>query len=526
MYSVIIADDERRICALLEKSIHWQELGLELAGICTNGTAMLEAVGEKRPDILITDIQMPGINGIDAIRRIRESGNDCKIIIISGYQEFAYAHNALKYNVNDYLLKPIDAEELNASLKKSILELDSAADNLADAAGGEALREHFLATFLPAAVEQGNVRLDAVNEKYATRFRPGCFRGMYLYVDTGMNGHEVGDLDPILRKMRDICASLLEPVSHELLFSVYGDGLLLGVNYAEESWSDELLQKLFKRANSVIELFSNTELTVGVGKAGVGLDGLRESLEQAMRVVRYRSAVGSSRVIFYESFCGEYDFSRINRELAGYITGIRSSFEACRRDSFREAYDEFLSGPDGGRPFVRLLYIEKVADAFCAYADENFPKHERAEAVRRDVQFELQHAQSIPVLWEKIRTMISDALDVFDRQLKERENLPIRQAKDYIYKNYQKQIHLEDIAAYVYLSPSYLSNTFKKVTGENIVNFINGYRISQAKNLLVSTNMTVEEIANAVGFETCRYFGNVFKKTVGINPTEYRKLYN
>ena len=527
MYRVIIADDELRICALLEKSIRWEELGLLLIATCTNGPALLKTCQEQKPDIVITDIQMPGMNGIDAIRQIRENGDGCQIIIISGYQEFSYAHNALKYDVSDYLLKPINADELNASLRKIIMELDSAASVSSGTSEDASFREHFLSTFLPILMQQGTPVLQDINAAYHTQFRDGSFCGLYLYIDTGMNGHEVGELNPILGKIRDICSSILEPMCHEVLFSVSGDGLQAGINYSvQQQEIDRAIQAVLDRSLSVIELFTETEITIGVGETVSAFSRLYDSLNQATDVVRFRSAVGRNRILYHTSLYQDYDFARINKGLSGQMSLIRRAYETCRDTAFSEAYEHFLSSSEGSDPLVQYLFLEQVCDLFGRFIDETFPQSEKAAMIKTEIKFEMQHTVSLDALLRKVQEIIMAALREFDRLLKDRENLPIRQAKDYIYQNYQKQLRLEDIAAAVYLSPAYLSNAFKKATGTNLVNFINEYRIEQAKNLLISSNMTVDEIANAVGFDSHRYFGNVFKKMVGINPTEYRKLYH
>ena len=113
---VVIADDEQLICTLLIEIIRWDELNLELAGIAHNGRELWQEIIDKHPDIVITDICMPEMDGIELIRQVREKGIPCRFIIVSGYRLFEYAHNALKYNVEDYILKPIDNTELNTRL--------------------------------------------------------------------------------------------------------------------------------------------------------------------------------------------------------------------------------------------------------------------------------------------------------------------------------------------------------------------------------------------------------------------------
>ena len=120
---VLIADDEYLICELIKKMICWEELGLEFTGFAHNGQELLQKIQEHRPAIVITDISMPVMDGIELIRQTRYLNIPCRFIIVSGYKQFEYAHNALKYAVDDYILKPISETELNQALKKILEEL-------------------------------------------------------------------------------------------------------------------------------------------------------------------------------------------------------------------------------------------------------------------------------------------------------------------------------------------------------------------------------------------------------------------
>lgn len=528
MFSVIIADDEKRICALLEKSIRWSELGLELIGTASSGDELLKEVAVKNPNIVITDIQMPGTNGIDAIRTIREGNNNCKIVIISGYQEFAYAHNALKYNVNDYLLKPIDAEDLNESLRNITLELSAESSNRASehsASTVEDSREHFISVLLPLLAKRGYESLDAVNFGYGTKFTDGVFQGMYLYIDTVREGPDIGSLNSLMGKLRDICGKMLGDICSDVLYAELGNGLLIGINYTPRADITHLLQQMFDKICPVIHLFAGFGLTIGIGETVSELSLLNRSLEHAQEIIRYRSAIGHNRLIFWDAIKARLDTVKSVKELDDSIVPVERAIEACSPDAFEKAYNSFLSDFTEQQALINLLFIEKVCDAFSGFIESGFAHYEKAAFIKGQLEFEFMHCADIPSLVEAVRSIIMTELGELKKYLMDKENLPIRQAKEYIYKNYCRPIRLEDIASAVYLSPAYLSNVFKKATGENIVNFINEYRVQQAKKLLISTNMTVEEVATAVGFDSHRYFGNVFKKTMGIKPSEYRKLY-
>src|SRR5690554_5964851 len=118
MIRVIVADDEYKVCQLICQLINWDELGMELVGTASNGIEALEMIEREKPDLVLTDIRMPGYDGIEVLKRVRENNPDIEFIIISGYSHFEYAQSAIEYGVSNYILKPIDAEVLNATLQK------------------------------------------------------------------------------------------------------------------------------------------------------------------------------------------------------------------------------------------------------------------------------------------------------------------------------------------------------------------------------------------------------------------------
>lgn len=167
--TVLIADDEQLICELLKRIIEWDTLGLKLAGEVYNGRALYEEILEKKPDIVITDISMPEMDGIELIGRIRQKGIPCHFVIVSGYRQFEYAHTALRYDVEDYILKPVDTAELNNALNKLVKKIEDKDDESIespDAGQEKLLLKRFFLNNVISQLAQSPLTIQAIKEEY------------------------------------------------------------------------------------------------------------------------------------------------------------------------------------------------------------------------------------------------------------------------------------------------------------------------------------------------------------------------
>lgn len=191
MWKVIIADDEKLICRLIEALVDWEKLNMRIAGKAENGLEALQMVRELRPHLLITDIRMPGCDGLDLIRQARELSPDIEIVIISGCAHFEYAQTAIAYGVGNYILKPVSQAELNKTLQKILLRLEEKSEGGASRGGGQTgpqrLREYLIRDLLDGRREFTEEEL-AQNYQFHVQGR--CVQAFLLKLD--LDGGELG----------------------------------------------------------------------------------------------------------------------------------------------------------------------------------------------------------------------------------------------------------------------------------------------------------------------------------------------
>lgn len=265
---VLIADDEELICGLLKAIINWKELGLQLAGEYNNGAELLDAMRNLRPDIVVTDISMPCMDGIDVIRSAREEGISCKFIVVSGCRQFEYAHTALKYDVDDYILKPIDEQEINDALSKIIACLQPQADKAytlpAVTESEQRLRSFFLSRVI-YEMEKSPLDYGEIWEQFGISFRDGLFQVVELKLDyqtdPGDTALEIGSLG---NKLDTLFKQILGPCCFELVAMKTQTEMCYALNYPD--WDGRAIQEsiaeFFKQARHYIELFKGMRLTV------------------------------------------------------------------------------------------------------------------------------------------------------------------------------------------------------------------------------------------------------------------------
>ena len=281
-FSAIIADDEPLICDLLKKLIHWDELQLQLVTTVNDGRNLLRAVHEYSPDIVITDICMPEMSGIDLIRQIREQGIACRFIIVSGYRQFEYAHNALRYDVDGYLLKPINGDELNENLKKTVNSLRTSVETLTPANDQAGFRRLLMDHILNNAANPNALRIEQINREFNTNFREGAFRFAMIKLDIReYSGDTTINALTLTENIAHAIVQRIESIGAVILYCCSIDSISMLLNYDpdQESILRSCLRDGFDIGMHFTDLFINLQMTMGIGNRFTSLDGCLRSFK-------------------------------------------------------------------------------------------------------------------------------------------------------------------------------------------------------------------------------------------------------
>lgn len=527
---LVIADDEEFICQLLISIIDFEKLDMELIGSVNDGESLLNLINTSSPDIVITDICMPKLDGLDVIRQINESGKKCKFIVVSGYQQFEYAHNALRYDVEDYIVKPLDPDEINKVLTKTINDLRMANNLIPPTDYISTVRSQFLSTALPQISTEA-VPLEQINWKNYTHFKDGLFRAVSVkldYTNRAMQEHE--NIFSVLKKLSDLTIQNFEPICYDVICEQKSAGIMAIINYAHAKENEILdsIDILFKQAKNIINLFRGFTLTVCSTDSFEDIHYGSKAMDELRTASFSRLYEGTNRIIFYTESL--YDKKALDKILTVTGDALKKDFSILDINSFNQHMKSIFSLPSAAicscNTVVFLRKIRKQAFEISDSLADGLIDSDTIWQLYRDTSFSLHHCTNPIDYQNQYISQISKCMSLVSDAIKAKNAWPIRYACSYIEENYPCYIKMEDVAKKVNLTPSYFSTLFKKEAGKNFSEYVTEVRMEKACDFLKNSDMNISEVAHAVGFSDLQHFSKSFKKAIGVKPTEFRKIYS
>lgn len=502
-FNILLVEDELENAKGLAFLIRKYDPECSVLKIAANGEEGLLFAEKLHPDIIITDIRMPKIDGLEMSRILREKNNDAIIIILSGYADFEYAKLAIRYDVSDFLTKPVDEDELHATiLKTENLIMSRKGKEQSISAMSARISEYDLQEFL-----KGNM------DKLSSAVQ---------FLDSVANGSEIRYYTGIIMEINEeipnpsVERSLADNAFGEwILFSDrLGDGKTLYVIGSRESYSVSLL----KHRISALEI----DFFMGIGQSYTRIQDLPESYSQARIALNYR-ILSSSRIIEYSSIgtiqnnstlISQSDLEKIEESIDRFDTNgiqiaVRSIFSRILEETNLSLGDLQRLSLD-----IVLLGLKKVP---IAQIQMNSYLGKNLFTLRNIEKF-----QTIEQLENWIVNILNSMNEIMLRDNSQDQRDVISQAKEYIRKNYNKKILLNELADRLYLNPSYFSQLFKKKTGMTYQSYLTEYRIERAKKLLEETDLRIYEICELVGYTDSKHFNQLFERSVEMTPGEYR----
>lgn len=533
MLKVIIADDEEKVCWLIQKLIDWDSLGLELIGTVADGKSALTLIEEKRPDIVITDVRMPDMDGLQVIRATREAGIPTTFIVVSGHRQFEYAYSAIKYGVEDYLLKPIKRKEINSILHKIAVRMEqeqafahSKAQQEQQACSQKSfLHRQFMHDLLAGTASQTSIQ--QVNETYGFTFRVGAFYVLAAKVDVRLNS--VGQV-----KTNFICEhiqnSLEETFSqpHGEFICIFQQSTVWAVLNTSYQAPHDTLREMLRQWQAYADPFECYQISLSLSDAVRSIADLGQAMQQARLLLGNRLFEGNRHILL--SGTRPLESHESNEELfpksARYE--MRCAVESMQITEFRNLIVKQFDALDRKKLCAAASYY-RLANLLGNFTFQVLEENMWGEkAVRREqtlLEQSIPHVQKRSELVELLGARLGALLLACEEECKQNDSKPIRIAKQYITTHYGESLTLERVASEAGLSTAYFSLLFKQETGLSFSDYVVDLRIKTAKDLLKQTDDTIASIAERVGYRDVKYFSRLFARTVGVNPAKYRKLH-
>ncbi|MBW7476313.1 response regulator [Paenibacillus oenotherae] len=524
MLSVFLADDEPAILRGLPMLVDWKQLGLQIVGEASNGDDLLQAIMEYDPDIVITDISMPGIDGIEVLKRLKELKKRTKVIFISAYRDFSYAKDALSYGAVDYLIKPVDRNKLESVLEQTVTDIQSVSRIMASSSKLRHYEDRHKRLELMDGLskwlehKQFPLNPEIIREIRGTR-SDMLFTCMVAEIDHSLHpsgSWREGERKLLHYAMQNLTEELIKDAADGWILPE-GDYVYLLIRHLPTAMIRNLAEHLRDHYRSVLKI----SVSMSVGSA-VPLEELRRSCVEAEEGMALKFFLGAGSLVTpadkpdVPMHRGE-DWKQLENQLL-------REFYSPHMDRFEELLEDWLEmvkkAAWGNRAYALQLSGSLLIHAIREHAaDGEETKQAEAELARRLQSQETFHQMSVMIRedLERIRACLYQGNNG-------RESEQIRQIKAFIEENY-REVDLETIAARFYINPYYFSVFFKKHTGQNFKQYVTNIRMNLAVKLLVHSDCLLYEIAEQVGYQNARQFSEMFKKNYGLLPNEYRQQF-
>ncbi len=529
MYRIMIADDEGIVVdsfTYMIKEEFGEDVVIETA---KTGRSVIELAERFRPDIALMDIRMPGINGIDAIREIRKRNPGITFVIISAYDKFGYAQEAMSLGVIDYLHKPVEKRKFIATIRKAMDNVD--VDREKRAKELEILEK--LETVTPI-LESGliyNLLFQEFYQEDIQNFQKlleiednyGFMMALVFGEEKQEQGYltnAVGTSVRLQNKSRDL-REIVKSYFNGVIGPIMANKIAIFIPYSEKEMEyNERIELIDNARNMIRRLNSQMEAVFRVGIGGIhSLDNQRFSYNEALDSLAQSngSVIHSADLAVGPEYEEDYP---VDKENALYEAIKRGEIDTALAAG-NQFFDWMTTTYGGYTDDIKLKTLEFVLRAeSLAYEKGTGVYHFRS---RQDYLNIINKTESYDKLRKWFEDKISEACRNVKFRRENRSNGVIDRAKDYIDSNYQNDISLDDVSREIDISPYYFSKVFKEATGENFIDYLTGLRIDKAKELLESTDMSMKEICVEVGYSNPNYFSRIFKKIVGVSPTEYKQ---
>ncbi|MFS0775052.1 response regulator [Neobacillus sp. 3P2-tot-E-2] len=515
MIDVLLVDDEDMIRQGILHSVDWNNFNMRVIGEAEDGEEALEIFSKHKPQVILTDIKMPFMDGLELLEKVKAENDNTYIIIISGYDEFQYAQKAVKLGAFDFILKPIELDYLEQILtkinadfavkmekEKDVQVLKEKVENIRSILQEGFFKDLIFKKFDRDAVEEKIKELEIIEFGYNT--------ALLVQLDESEITNETFLNKEQFEREKEIF--IIEMNQREYTF------LILGTHEADvKSKRSTICNRIRDEVNASI--------TIGLGNIYPSILQLSQSYEEALEALEYKFILGNGqdidynsikdRVTAYSNVINNKDYDLIysldftdKPRLQKDINQLMSELKNTGRDSY--LYSQLI---------ISNIYMSaiKALKEIGGNVEEVF--HHPLEEFKQ-----LASNPTIERVEDKLLVMLFKIADYINERKFGKYAYIIEKAKLYIHQHHQNpDLSIEAVARYVNISNSYFSILFKQETGQTFVDYLTSFRIEKAKYLLKVSGYLSYEISDQVGFNNSTYFSTIFKKYNGCSPTEYRK---
>ena len=554
---VFLVEDEMVIRRGIKNSIDWEKEGYIFCGEASDGELAYPMIIKEKPDILITDIRMPFMDGLELCKLVKEELPNIKILILSGYDEFDYAKEAIRLGVTEYLLKPTSVAVSIATTSLGVTEYllkPISSGKLLEALNGvsESIRrekedkdlvrkymeemrentEHEKQKFFEQMIAGNLSMADALEtgKKYEMNLSAGMYNLLLFRFTLGEENRKSGEL---LGEAEYAIKKLTERLEYVFEFQRDVEGWAFLLMADNEEQMSERVKELSKDLEEIMKNYSTIAYFGGIGQPVARLRELEESFREAERALAARFTMELNRIISVEDIRMAQNVDTLDDiEITsfGEIEKTRTMLEKFLNNGAEDEIDEFVDVYINELPEENLKSVLMrqyiIMDAYIvmmSFCEKIEGIEGEMQAQSEELKNSMKTIQTLEEIKNYIRMLLKKIIGVRDTISGRRYSDIIEIAKDQIRKTYMSdEISLNTIAAEVGMSPSYFSSIFSKEMGKTFVEYLTEIRMDRAKELLMCSSMKTSEIGYEVGYKDPHYFSYIFKKTQNCTPKEFR----
>ena len=525
-YKVILVDDEAEVIDMIEKKIHWNDLGFEVAGSATNGVKALELVEKLQPDVVLTDIKMPYMDGLELSRRLNREYPNIYIMLCTGFDEFEYAKEAVHLEIKEYMLKPVNATELSESLTNLKHTLDREREEKLNVKKLNdyfqevlpKLQSNFFISLIEGRVEKKDY--ERFLQAYQVDMKGPLFGCVIFHTS---ENHVPEGMNPLLLSMsveREIKQRLMNQWNcREFIYM--GNTLLILELDAEDKITqitdacDRFCRWAYRIMGAVV--------TAGIGTVCDSLYEISLSYERAREAVSYRVLYGTKRAINIGEIVPKEQIKPVQPEESRMQMLFRAIRIGDSAEIERAAHGEMekLHKKTETMSQYNLATMEIVSGFFKFCTDNSLDFNKISGNMQNIYEKVSQMDESSLTAW------IVQMSETISEKLKCARNSSARrlivEAQNIVKERYMEaDISLDEVCAVLGVSNSYFSSVFKKEAGKSFISYLTDYRMDIAAEMILNTDEKSYTIAEKVGYLDANYFSYVFKKKFGVSPSKYR----
>jgi two-component system response regulator YesN len=532
MIKILIVDDEIVIRKGIITSIDWESMGMTVAGEASNGREGFEKALALKPDIVITDVRMPVVDGLELTKLLKENMPNIRVVIISGYDEFKYAREALRMGVNEYLLKPIGADELIKIMLKQCDEIIRKNDEISqDTRIKSIFRENlsFMQTrFISSVLRGESDALPDISDK-ARELNVDLSGREYQVIIIDIDDFFLitenktsSEKDFIKSNVKNAAEEILNPSTKSIVCLSEADYMFSVINVKDSNRYD--LFNLYKEIRYTVKKFYGITLTIGVSNIYKSIADLPKAYDEALFTLKNKAFAGKDKIITICEVEKAGSFSQViypssdEKEVIGYLKTMDT-------DKLSMVLERMYSGfiktkPDYNEVKNVCLRMLTIAESQLDELGVDYRKYTERQV---GVYAEIEKYETLEDIKLWMKNVFQGYIEAMQKGKNEKFKGIVKVAIQYVNDHYSENIGVEDIAAITYVSPNYFSRVFKKETGKSFTEWLNTLRLDKAKVLLKDLKFRVYEVAEKVGYNDYKIFTHNFKRYVGCTPKEYRE---